>query len=38
VCGFTAKGFVNNMLYFWKKRTKQACLAVIGVKKSLNNC
>jgi len=35
VCGFTTKGFVNYMLYFCKRRTKRAYLAVIGVKKAL---
>jgi len=38
VCGFPTKGFVNDVLYFCEKRTKWAYLAVIGVKKSLNNC
>ena len=38
VCGFLTKGFVNYLLYFCKRRTKWAYLAVIGVKKSLNNC
>ena len=38
VCGFSTKGFVNNILYFCEKRIKWAYLVVIGVKKSLNNC
>ena len=38
VCGFITKDFVNYMLYFCKRRTKRAYLAVNGVNKSLNNC
>ena len=38
VCGFTTDGFVNYALYFYKRSTNQAYLAVNDVNKALNNC